>query len=321
MNEVMAETQAEKKFDPEAFAMNIAKALESSGQALAAYLKPRENGEARDKPPNEVGEVIKTFSTVAEYWLSDQDRAAELQTKLGKAYLDLWGASARRLAGEATKPAVEPSPRDKRFKDPEWKSNQFFDFVMQALSADHAMGARTRSQRRRHRSAYPQEGRILRPADHQRAGAVEFRAHQSGSAARDAELERRQSGARHEDAGGGHRGRPRHAADPAVRPVQSRGRRQHGDHAGQGDLPERIDAADPVYADDGDRAAHAAADRAALDQQVLHPRSQAGKILHQMVRRPGHHGVRDLVGQPGQAARREDLRRLHEARVRWRRWT
>ena len=28
-------------------------------------------------------------------------------------------------------PAIEPSPRDKRFKDPEWKSNQFFDFVMQ----------------------------------------------------------------------------------------------------------------------------------------------------------------------------------------------
>ena len=35
------------------------------------------------------------------------------------------------MAGEAAKPAIEPSPRDKRFKDPEWKSNQFFDFVLQ----------------------------------------------------------------------------------------------------------------------------------------------------------------------------------------------
>ena len=50
---------------------------------------------------------------------------------MAKAYLDLWGSSARRLAGEAAQPAIEPSPRDKRFKDPEWKSNQFFDFVMQ----------------------------------------------------------------------------------------------------------------------------------------------------------------------------------------------
>ncbi len=74
MNDVTTETQSKKTFDPEAFAMNLAKAMESSGQALAAYLKPRENGEAKDKPPNELGEVIKTFSTVAEYWLSDKER-------------------------------------------------------------------------------------------------------------------------------------------------------------------------------------------------------------------------------------------------------
>ena len=132
MNDVTTETQVGKKFDPEAFAMNLAKAMESSGQALAAYLKPRENGEAKDKPPNELGEVIKTFSTVAEYWLSDQTRSTELQMKLGKAYLDLWGSSMRRMAGEHAAPAIQPAPRDKRFSDPEWKSNQFFDFVMQA---------------------------------------------------------------------------------------------------------------------------------------------------------------------------------------------
>src|ERR1700683_3453312 len=124
--------QVAKKFDPEAFAMNLARAMESSGQALAAYLKPRENGELRDKPPNELGEVIKTFTAVAEYWLSDKTRAAELQMKMGKAYLDLWGSSMRRLAGEQAPPAIEPSPRDKRFRDPEWRSNQFFDFLMQA---------------------------------------------------------------------------------------------------------------------------------------------------------------------------------------------
>src|SRR6266480_4472120 len=131
MSEVSTETRTEKKFDPEAFAMNLARAMESTGQALAAYLKPREQGDLKDKPPTELGEVIKTFTTVAEYWLSDKDRAAELQTKIGKAYLDLWGSAVRRLAGEPAAPAIEPSPRDKRFKDPEWKSNQFFDFVMQ----------------------------------------------------------------------------------------------------------------------------------------------------------------------------------------------
>jgi polyhydroxyalkanoate synthase subunit PhaC len=132
MSDVTTSTETPRKFDPEAFAMNLARALESSGQALAAYLKPRENAEPKDKPPNEIGEVVKTFSAVAEYWLADKERSTELQMKMGKAYLDLWGASMRRLAGEAAEPAIAPSPRDKRFSDPEWKSNQFFDFVMQA---------------------------------------------------------------------------------------------------------------------------------------------------------------------------------------------
>jgi polyhydroxyalkanoate synthase subunit PhaC len=131
MSDVATETRSETKFNAEAFALNIARAMETSGQALAAYLKPRESGEPKDKPPSELAEVIKTFSSVAEYWMSDRDRATELQLKMGKAYLDLWGSAMRRMAGEDAKPAIEPSPRDKRFQDPEWKTNQFFDFIKQ----------------------------------------------------------------------------------------------------------------------------------------------------------------------------------------------
>lgn len=130
MSDVTTETPT-RKFDPEAFAMNLARAMETGGQALAAYLKPRENGEAKDKPPNELAEMVKTFTSVAEYWMSDQTRATELQMKMGKAYLDLWASASRRLAGGEVQPAIEPAPRDKRFKDPEWKSNQFFDFLLQ----------------------------------------------------------------------------------------------------------------------------------------------------------------------------------------------
>ena len=132
MNNISTETQPANKFDPEAFAMNFARAMENSGKALAAYLKPRESGEVVDKPPNELADVVKTLTAVAEYWLSDQDRSTDLQTKLAKGYLDLWGSAARRLAGEEAPPAISPSPRDKRFADSEWKSNQFFDFLMQA---------------------------------------------------------------------------------------------------------------------------------------------------------------------------------------------
>ena len=132
MTDAMIEQKPEKKFDAEAFAMNIARAMESGGKALAAYLKPRESGETKDNSPEELTEVVKTLTTIAEYWLSDNERSSDLQTRMAKGYLDLWGSAMRRLAGEEAMPAISPSPRDKRFADPEWKSNQFFDFVMQA---------------------------------------------------------------------------------------------------------------------------------------------------------------------------------------------
>jgi polyhydroxyalkanoate synthase len=131
MNDVSVEAHTGKKFDPEAFAMNFARAMENSGKALAAYLKPRESGEVVDKPPSELAEVVKTLTAVAEYWLSDNERSSDLQTRIAKGYLDLWGSATRRLAGEEAPPAISPAPRDKRFADPEWRSNQFFDFVMQ----------------------------------------------------------------------------------------------------------------------------------------------------------------------------------------------
>jgi polyhydroxyalkanoate synthase len=130
MNDVI-EAGPEKKFDAEAFAMNIARAMESGGKALAAYLKPRQTGEVKDNSSDDVTEVVKTLSAVAEYWLSDNERSSDVQTRMAKGYLDLWGSAVRRLAGEQAAPAIAPSPRDKRFADPEWKSNQFFDFVMQ----------------------------------------------------------------------------------------------------------------------------------------------------------------------------------------------
>src|SRR6185503_1933489 len=37
-----------------------------------------------------------------------------------------------RLAGETIAPVAAPAPGDKRFADPEWSSNQFYDFMKQA---------------------------------------------------------------------------------------------------------------------------------------------------------------------------------------------
>ena len=118
--------------DVEEFSRNLARLVEEGGRALAAYLKPREEGRAGNDLAEEMTEVFTTLGHVAEYWLADPQRAVELQTRLGRAYLDLWASAVKRLTGEATAPVAEPAANDKRFSDPEWSSNQFYDFLKQA---------------------------------------------------------------------------------------------------------------------------------------------------------------------------------------------
>jgi polyhydroxyalkanoate synthase len=127
-----AEPPKIRAVDVEAFARNLARMVEEGGRALAAYMKPREQGMTVDAPSPAVGDAVKTLASVAEYWLGDPARALELQTTLGRTYLDLWATTAKRLAGEDVPPVAVPDARDKRFSDPEWSSNQFFDFLKQA---------------------------------------------------------------------------------------------------------------------------------------------------------------------------------------------
>ncbi len=118
--------------DAEVFSRNLARLIEESGKAVAAYLKPREEGRIKSDITDEVSEVVRTVGKVADYWLSDPKRALELQASLGRAYLDLWAGAVKRMTGEQTEPVVCPDPRDRRFADPEWSQNQFFDFLKQA---------------------------------------------------------------------------------------------------------------------------------------------------------------------------------------------
>ncbi|WP_291742463.1 class I poly(R)-hydroxyalkanoic acid synthase [Bauldia sp.] len=117
--------------DPEAFAHNLARIMEEAGKAASAYLKPREEGKASFDFVDSAGEFTKTLSRVAEYWLSDPERTVEAESSLVARYIDLWTGSLKRMMGESTGPTAEPEPGDKRFVDPQWSENQFFDFLKQ----------------------------------------------------------------------------------------------------------------------------------------------------------------------------------------------
>ena len=118
--------------DPEAFARNMARMVEQAGHAAAAWVAPREEGRRKDDISDSVTDVTTTLGKVSEYWLADPERTLQAQTQLFSRYMDLWNASIKRMAGEDTKDVVAPERGDRRFVDPEWNENPFFDFLKQA---------------------------------------------------------------------------------------------------------------------------------------------------------------------------------------------
>ncbi|MDZ5698319.1 class I poly(R)-hydroxyalkanoic acid synthase [Chelativorans sp. M5D2P16] len=119
--------------DPQRFALNLARALEEAGKAAAAWSGPRERGEVRDGMADPMADMVKTFTKLTEYWMADPARALEAQTRLFSGYMNIWANSIRRMRGETPEAeTVEPEPGDRRFKDPDWASHAFFDFLKQA---------------------------------------------------------------------------------------------------------------------------------------------------------------------------------------------
>ena len=122
--------------DPEEFARNLARAVEAGGQALAAYLKPREEGKApADAIAEQASEIMKTVGKIGEYWSSDPTRMMEAQTRLWGNYLTIWNAALNRSAGEAPEQEIAPAANDKRFADPQWSDNPMFDALKQLYLA------------------------------------------------------------------------------------------------------------------------------------------------------------------------------------------
>lgn len=117
--------------DPEALAVNFARALESLGKAASTWIAPREKGEITDTGSEPAVEMIKTLSSISEYWMGDPKRNLEAQTHLMSSLFGVWMKSLNKLSASVNAPAPEPV-KDKRFSDADWQRNPFFDFLRQA---------------------------------------------------------------------------------------------------------------------------------------------------------------------------------------------
>ncbi|HUZ92357.1 MAG TPA: class I poly(R)-hydroxyalkanoic acid synthase [Methylocella sp.] len=117
--------------DFERLSYNLARFLEQGSRALATYFKPGDSGGKTDVTV-EMTDAFRSFSRIAEHWLSDPARTLEAQSSLTVKFLGLFAHSLRRMSGEQDNPFVPYQPSDKRFSAPEWRESPFFDFLRQA---------------------------------------------------------------------------------------------------------------------------------------------------------------------------------------------
>ena len=115
---------------------NLAKAA-MIAQGAFAEAAMRQAGEQSSMSPDpfRVGPAITGMMT---RMAGNPDKMLKAQAELFNGYMNLWQSTARRMAGEAAEPVVQPERGDRRFSDPAWSENPVFDAIKQSylLSAN-----------------------------------------------------------------------------------------------------------------------------------------------------------------------------------------
>ena len=224
---------------------NAAGGWPSSGSAA------RRNGGGTHAGPTASMALRSDFLEAATRLMLRPDQLVQAHARLWQDYLTLWHHTAQRMLGQAAEPVIEPAKDDRRFKseawqDPRLRLHQAGLPAQRALPADDAVRG-SRAWTRAREAA----GSTSTPASSSTRSSPSNFALTNPEVLRGHRRERRQNLVK---------GLREPARRPRARPGQAQGqddghrgvraRPEHRDHARQGGVPERADAADPVRADD-----------------------------------------------------------------------
>ena len=291
-------------------ARNIARLIEEGGKVAAAYLAPRETRRGQvELRRRRLATRSRRSARSPSIIISDPQRAFQAQAALSSHFMTLWAATLRRLQGERRRRSPRPTPATSASPTRNGATNPYFDFLAQAYVHDDALGRtisssaptisiRTRATRRN--SICGSSTGALSPSNFVATSPELMRT----TLAESGENLVRGMHMMAEDIEAGHGNLRIRQTDASKFKLGD----EHGGDAGQGGLPQRSDGADPICADDAERLQAPAADRAAVDQQILRARSQSREILRPLGGGAGPDRLRHLLGQSRRAPRGQGLR-------------
>ena len=107
--------------------------VEEGGKALAAYMAPRQSGAIKTTVADDIGEMVRD-PRPGRRILHDRSRARPRGAGgADRRSSSISGARPCNACRASRRPPVAaPDAADKRFADPEWRDNPYFDFIKQA---------------------------------------------------------------------------------------------------------------------------------------------------------------------------------------------
>ena len=283
----------------------------------AGRLRPtssRANRAGQRELAEELTEVTKTLGQVAEYWLADPKRRWNCRPASARP-ISLWASAAKRLAGEPASRSPAPpattgasTTRNGSRTSSSISSSRLYLLTTQMGRSARATTPGPRPHTRQKAEFYVRQiANAVSPSNFVLTNPELLRETLTSNA--------RKSCARHEHARRGHPGRRRQSEDPPVRFLEFEVGRNLAITPGkvifQNDLMQLIQ-----YAPSTEKVLK----KPLLIvppwiNKYLHPRPDAGKIVHQVVRRPGHHRVLHFLGQSGRRPRARKASRITSAKA------
>jgi polyhydroxyalkanoate synthase len=129
--------------DPVALSRNMSRAFEAMARIAALMAQSRNSVETElEAQVVPIEQITKTLTEVVRSYWQNPVKLADAQMRLWQGHMQLMGTMWRRLQGEEAPPVASPERGDKRFKDPEWDLNPWFDFLKQSylITAGWAKG-------------------------------------------------------------------------------------------------------------------------------------------------------------------------------------
>ena len=122
------ETTAFRLADPEALGRTMADIAQRSQRIVQEWLR-RQGEETPHPDPLNIGSA---FFEMTARLIANPVRLMHAQLGFWQDYMTLWQNTTRRILGIDSKPVIEPSPSDRRFKHEDWNANEVFDFIKQS---------------------------------------------------------------------------------------------------------------------------------------------------------------------------------------------